>query len=412
MLTYRQQVWVDVGVATVLALSGRPRPDALSEVDLLGVVQRLAALYTQPGPMQKHMRGLVFFNSGYTASPNPARQAEHVRRVLLAWQQPGSLGERCAFCGDEAAYRASREEVPLLNGRDIYNFGAAGQAGLPICGWCSLAVQALPLGCLKTGGGLLAVHSPDHGVLQGLVAGIVARNLAELSLGELSNLPYVGTRLMELALDWAHEGAPLLGYHFSNYGSGARVQVFSVPSHLLAFFAKVRQHPQAGLTAAWEWAVQSAWQDQRNGLYEDLLQARSTAVLRRWLLPTHHWGLIALFLRSLTEMPPEKIALLRQLGERFAAYAAHKRAFRFQFSRTDEYSTWRRYVMRASEDALRVAGRPLVSFEEFLMAFTAPPGEVNDWRLARDLVYLAMLEALGPADLEDSEEETEGENNA
>ena len=57
--------------------------------------------------------------------------------------------------------RAFRQHIPLLTGEGVINFHAYGDAGLPVSGEALLAIQAFPLGCAKSAGRLLAVHSDN-----------------------------------------------------------------------------------------------------------------------------------------------------------------------------------------------------------------------------------------------------------
>jgi CRISPR-associated protein Cst1 len=171
---------------------------------------------------------------------------------------------------------------------------------------------------------------------------------------------------------------------------------------VVGFLRAVQRSADGTLVAAWGRAVARAWKVRPgqtdlsllpNNLYESLLDlpAGAPGLLRRFLLPVRHWGLAALFLRSIMNLSEERIDLLRVLGDRFADYAAEKRRFYFQFARTKDYSRWRRELLRAADDASR-SGQTLISFDEFVDIFTAPSGEFNDWRLMRDLIVLRMLE--------------------
>jgi len=449
VLFYTGHVFVDVGVAAITAFSRRTDPGALIEADLEAVAGRLAVLYTQDGPMRTLARSSVFFNAGYTSSNDPAKQRAYCRRVLYAWRPdaPGLPGETCLFCGRPAAYHASREEVPLLNGREVYNFSPAGQAGIPICGFCSLAIQALPLGCVKSGGGLLAAHSDSPAVTFQLAQTALRRLLTALTLigpeDKLPGAPFERTRLVELLIGWLAQAGrsraeqpqmpSLTGYFFTNYGSSPSIRIYRVSSDVIGFLAAVYHNMDGTLVAAWQRAEAHGWvqpkqvgkaadsasapdspagqvnrSTQANRLYESLLALPDSArqILYRDLLPTRHWGLVTFFVRKVMGMDAERIKLLETLGVRLTAYAQDRRAFFYQFSRTDEYSKWRRLLLRASDDYVRQTGQPLITFAEFVTAFTAPPGEINDWRLARDLVTLKLIElrAVGDEALFDDED--------
>jgi len=431
VLTYTGHPLVDVGVATLTAYARRDQPHTLTGDDLNSAAAWLAKLYTEPGPMRGLGRGMVFLNAGYTSSANPDLQQAHVRRVLYGWQAdaPHLEGETCVFCGRAAAYRATREEVPMLNGRAVSNFGPAGQAGQPICGWCSLALQMLPLGCVKSGGSLIAAHSSDPRLTLALARAALQRVRRALTLAtddKLPGVPFERTRLVEMLVDWLAasdriQPAPdLTGYVFTNNGPDPSIKLYRMESSVVSFLEVVMHHADGSLTAAWNRMVERGWKqreaadrrEQANRLYEALLKLPDNAadVLRQHVLPAHHWGLAAEYLRRIMNMEPEKIALLKQLGERFAAYAVQKRAFFFGFSRTDDYSPWRRLVLRAADDSMRLYDQPLITFDEFVAAFTAPPGEINDWRLARDLITLLMIEKrvlVGEQLFDDSDTQTD-----
>lgn len=429
MLAFTGHPLIDVGLAALTAFAGHTDPDKLTEIDLASAADLLERLYTQPGAIRNFAKGTVFLNAGYTTSADPLKQHIYADRVLRSWRPDTPLleGVNCTFCGQPAAYRATREEVPLLNGREVYNFSPAGQAGIPICGACSLAMQALPLACLKSGGGLIAAHSSDPRLTLRLAGRALNRMLKAITLSvdeKIPGLPYERTRLVEMLIEWlasaerlsaADEGGrmpSLTGCFFSNNGTSPSVRVYPLESGVVGFLEQVYHNADLSLTSAWDRAVTRAWvanknepesteaDSRRNNLYEALLNLPQDArmVLKRYLLCTRHWGLVALYLREVMLMDETRINLLKTLGERLAAYVAQKRAFFYAFSRTDEYAKWRRLLLRAADDHKRFQGQDLITFDEFVTAFTAPPGEINDWRLARDLVTLALIEARGESD--------------
>ncbi|MHB8625286.1 MAG: type I-B CRISPR-associated protein Cas8b1/Cst1 [Aggregatilineales bacterium] len=443
MLFYTGHVFVDVGIAAITAYSRRTDPTTLTEADLDAIAAWLEMLYTQAGPMRTFARSSVFFNAGYLY---PSKQRAYCERVLYAWRPgtPTLPGERCLFCDRPAAYHASREEVPMLNGRDIYNFSPAGSAGVPICGCCSLAIQALPLGCVKSGNGLLAAHSDSPAVTFQIAQTALRRLQTALTLigpeDKLPGAPYERTRLVELLIGWLARAdrnrteqmsmPSLTGYFFTNYGSSPSIRIYRLSSDVIGFLASIYHNVDGTLVAAWQRAEARAWvrpkkvdnagdsaklpdrSTQANRLYESLLTLPDSAhqILYRDLLRTRHWGLVTLFVRKVMGMDPERIKLLESLGVQLADYAKDRRAFFYQFSRTEEYSKWRRLLLRASDDHMRQTGQTLITFAEFVTAFTAPPGEINDWRLARDLVTLKLIEMRAVGDealFEDEDIETE-----
>lgn len=404
---------VDVGIATICAYIGKDNPAALTADDLTAAARFLERLYTQPGPMQNLARGLVFFNAGYFQD-REALRAAYVQRTLYAWQRPpdpSMVYDTCSFCGGSAAYRANREDIPLLNGRDVYNFSGQARAGLPICGLCSLAFHMLPLGCTKTGRGLLAVYSEDAVITFNIARRAWGNMLRVISLVGEHSIPgqsFERTRLAELlvsalAARRSSGRFSLCGYIFSNYGADPMIRMMTIDAGVTSWLDEMLHNPDATLTAAWERVVEAGWEAQtrpeqhglRNHVYEALLDlpAHARRFCNRFLRTARHFGLMALFCERILDMTPERIALLRALGDRFAQHAHLRRGFFYDFTRIQEYAQWRRRVLRAADDAAR-QGDSLITFDQFVQAFTAPAGEINDWRLARDLVALRMLEHL------------------
>jgi CRISPR-associated protein Cst1 len=430
MLNWTGHPLVDVGIAAVTAFCGQSDPAALTETDLTAATSYLARLYTQNRAMRGHAEGIVFHNSPYVRGSDPEARAAYIAEKLYGWRDDApALAESCAFCGRPSAYRASRRDVPMLNGQAVINFSPAGRAGLPVCGACSLALHMLPLGCVKCGGSLLAAHSPDPALTLALAREALERMLPLLALPDLDKLPGVKhekTRLIALLLRWADSAgraAPVTGYVFSNSGTAPDMRIYPISSAIVGFLRAVRANPDGTLIGAWDRAVARAWGDRKksrlkakpsaapkkrapkaaaepvdldqesNGLFEALiaLPANAAWLLRRYLLPVRHWGLIELYLRMIMNLDKERIDLLRALGDRFAEYAARKRVFFFQFARAGAYDEFRRALLRAADDTAR-EGKPIITFDEFIEVFTAPSGEYNDWRLMRDLIALRMLE--------------------
>ena len=114
------------------------------------------------------------------------------------------------------------------------------------------------------------------------------------------------------------------------------------------------------------------------------------------------WGITELLLRRVMLMEKERIETLRTLGERWAGYVKERNDRRF-FQRiygswrTDRsaYGAYRSTLLRASQEEIRQGRPPLISFEEFLVAFEEGEEFARaDWGLARDLILLKMMDTL------------------
>ena len=408
---------VDVGIAALTAFAGHLHPEDLTHDDLARAAGWLEAQYVSDTPMGSVARGILVLNSGYFNTGRPA----YIRRVLLGWlPDTPHLDIPCSFCGQPAIYRATREDIPLLNGRAIINFSPAGRAGVPVCGLCSLAFHMLPAGCFKSGKGLVAVHSDTPALTLDFARQNFLRlqQILTLNVEKLPGLPYAQTRLAELLAGWLARmerrrvrPTSLTAYFFSNSGADPFIDIYRVDACALRFLDDVLHPADLTIRSAWNSAVARAWvihpkdsgddAQRRNRLYEALLRLPddTTGFLRRYLLPARCWGLVESYLRKVMNVQENDIVLLRAVGARLADYARHKNSFFYDFSRINDYAQFRRVVLRAADDAARKDGQPLLTFDEFIALFTYRAGEHWDWRLARDLITLLMIEARAvPAD--------------
>jgi len=109
------------------------------------------------------------------------------------------------------------------------------------------------------------------------------------------------------------------------------------------------------------------------------------------------WDLTELFLKEVFNMDETRIAAIRRLGDRLADYVAaenDRRFFRAFFGEMN-YSLFRNRLIKADIEAVRRGGEPLITFDQFVEVFEE--GEEiarRDWRLARDLALIRMIERL------------------
>ncbi|GAB4471865.1 MAG: CRISPR-associated protein Cst1 [Anaerolineae bacterium] len=422
---------IDAGLAAVTVMAGRERPEDLSFDDCRSVADWLLSrlytaydahtdLYTQ-GPFKSYLVWL-FPNSKWTTSsvskdPRKASASlyDYAQDTLYAFAAEADPGAAaCSFCGNPAVMRATRAQIPLLSG-EFPNFSPQGVAGVPICGMCLLAVHALPLaGIATTGRRLMIMHSGDPDLLMGMARHAVKYNQGAMQMGRLGDekLPYPRTRLVRMLREIESRQRGILRgavtlYWLTNDNRKADLGIHRLTSPVLAFLREVEHSYDRERHTAWQRAISRAWKSgaqdspvdeeaDRNNLYEDLykLPAGAASFLRQHILPVRSWSLTACFVRKVMGMDDDLLNLLYDLGTRFAAYAREKRSFYFEFIRETHYATWRRRLLGAADDWQR-RGRVLISAEEFVQAFVAAPhAEFFDWRLARDIVALRMIEEL------------------
>ncbi len=446
MLNYTGHPLIDTGVAALTVMAGRRNPTELTMEDLHRVADELRDLYVEQDPITGWYRQgpltrdlvWIYPNSGFVNpafgekrwAADPQGVSEKIReytdRTLYAFlSEPAQGAGACSFCGRPSVWQVSRAQVPLLSGFCI-NFSPNGAIGVPICGYCLLAIHALPFGTrVVRGRRRLAVHCDDPAVMRRLVEEAVeeARRVVHLrhQATEQAAWPVMSwprTRLVEALREVERQTPGVLRgsvtlYTFTNDNRDADLRIDRLTSPALAFLREAEHEAphEPGRRAAWVRAVERGWQqpeqgevvesgERKNQLYEDLygLPEGARRFFRKHIWPTHNWALAALFLRKVMFMEKERLDLLFDLGTRLAEYALQRRrSFYYEFARERSYSTWRRRLLNAADDWSR-QGRVLITADEFVRAFVPPADATySDWGLARDIVTLRMIELLAQA---------------
>jgi CRISPR-associated protein Cst1 len=298
----------------------------------------------------------------------------------------------------------------------------------------------------------LAVESDDIGLMLEFVKVNLERNRRLIQLAGLNeyekypNQSAYKSRLLDvlvsalsrqgIAKDENFHAPSLNAYHFSNYGSNARVTVYALPSSTVSF---VKSANHGEYKAVWQRIVAAArYEDkseseelqqkapklsQRNVLYEDLfeLPENARAFLRHYFLRKRlrgvkndprtnyalatdsdllSWGLTELFLKRIMNMEKTRIDHLRELGDRLANYIQefdqHK-MLRTIYS-TRYYWELRKELTKAIRKFAQEAKpgqEPLVNFDGFIKIFEeGDEFEKQDWTLARDLLLIRIFEQL------------------
>ncbi|MDZ7305278.1 MAG: type I-B CRISPR-associated protein Cas8b1/Cst1 [candidate division KSB1 bacterium] len=448
---------VDVGAATIAAFVDKRDLSTITKMDLKKVAKFLKENYVID-PLKSFLT-VAFPNSGFTNpafEKNPRKRVEYADEVLFAYEKSKThLEVRCVFLGIPAVTKTFRQHVPLLTGEDVINFHPYGEAGLPLSGEALLCIQALPLGCAKCAGRLLAVHSDNFDLTFDFAAEFLRNNRRALDLAQKAKskkLPeakyVVGTLLIDTLMraetlrkeTTDARPASLTAYHLTNSGQGVALDIYHLPLDMMDF---LQTAVSAEYRTQWDEIAQRAWQlsqlpkkksakakadkapekerPQRNMLYEDIFKLPDNArpFLQTYFLrtawryakeddprknyslkqETHlvSWKLTELFLRKVMHMDKTRIGHLRELGDRLAEYVAGQNDRRFftSFFQEGRYDYLRNLLIKANTNEVRRGGKPLITFEQFIEIFEEGEEVARpDWRLARDLVLIRMVEQL------------------
>lgn len=449
--------FIDIGLATLTVMAGERRLVDLTEDELRAAAEKLKYWYSSHNAARNYI-STVFTNSHFTQPSMSQEQREaYANRYLFAFLKdhvPQDGEPHCAYFPKLAAVeRAYRQHIPLLNGEEIGNFSALGHDGLPVSGLALLAIHAMPFGCLKCGGRLLGFHQqspyPDDPNANRIMITLTDRNwtqnknaLVLLSADEKEKFPDFGgraklryiTRVIDAREAIASRNGLLdylTGYYFTNYGASAEMSIIRLDHTVMRFIERVLQEA----TDAWTRAVYLNWNrgkkgelenddetriasGRRNDLYERLFSLPDYPLpFLAGLKRARNWNLIEIFLQEVLLMDQTRIDTYKRLGDLLADYALNKEwinqpaSFYYGFSRARAYVALRGTIRTAAETMYKHGAQNLLfTYDDFIQAFEDPGDRYSQWRLARDLISIRLLERLHKANI-DFSNLPEDENN-
>ena len=464
MLKYSGHPLVDVGLATIVAFADKRTPEQLTEADMEAIANYMARQYTV-NPMRSFLQGVAFMNSGFTNPAyyeSPEKQEVYANNILYAFRAATPRLEQMDVflnlpvadvpydvMGIMGHGKTYRQHIPLLTGEDVINFFPGGDAGMPVSGEAILAIQALPLGCAKSAGRLLCVHSDNPHITRYFAGKFLRENRIAIQLAQEAGSSKLGeTRLSLRTLviqilieaceqqDWQIEDERPFSvsvYHLSN-GQTPALDIYHLPLEIVGFLremltvdfrqdweAIVRRGRAAAVAAANKTKKKDSGKDtepgepRRNPLFEDIFSLPESAprFIRRYMLPfALHlakdgvsqaqpsysvWKIVESFLWRIMHMEKERIEQIRSLGDQLADYVANENDKRFfrAFYTERRYDFLRNILIRANLAHVRHGYPPIITLDPYISIFEeGVDQERGDWRLARDLVLIRMVEKL------------------
>lgn len=349
--------------------------------------------------------------------------------------------------------RIGRAQMPLLQGDEAINFFTGGVPGLPIAPEALLALQFMPMACARVGVGLLAVHADSERLTLDFARSFLNKNVRDVTslqaAGE-DKFPSAPRALKTLLVEEllqierhrrneerrSDQAASITAYNFNN-GKDPKLEIYHLPLQITRFLQRVNTPAYLPI---WEQIVERAWQrvavrsgkkgapaaeqtPRFNYLFEDLftLPQEATRFVRLYFLrvprraPSEEdprrdyspyrerdlvsWPLVELFMKEVMSMDDAYIEQIRILGDKLADYTRRqggKRFFRQFFTEQKTYN-FLNLLTKTNIDYVRFTqGRDvLFDLEGYLAVFMDGTELMRpDWRLARDLVLIRMVEQL------------------
>ncbi|MDX2078908.1 MAG: hypothetical protein SFZ02_20920 [bacterium] len=444
-------VFVDVGIFVCMAHANKRRVEDITEEDLLNLANFLKELYCYDKKVQLFLHVNTFFNTAFHTKGGGKKEKtqeqldkelkiklEYAQNILFSFKKDviaHNGDEQCVFFPElKAQLDADRKHIPLINGAGTINFHANGRAGIPISGLASLFIHAMPLGCFRVKGCLLAFqqYGSQHLPFSYILAkDAYTANTLKVGDSEQLQLPNYGehakTRYIERIIDAKNRALSrsegllnnLVGYYFTNTGTYPMIQILKLRDIVAEFVNTVEQD----YSAPWKQAIQRNWikvtpkskeknntikttvkqkrkkrgtvrdKEAQNRLYETLFDLPNHA--HRFLLylrKARNWDLISIFLERILGMEQDRIDGYRKLGDELAEYVIgyNKNPKKFyQEFRNANYEQLRVILLDTAWTVYKSGkGEIPFTFDDFVIAFMSSGG----YKLGRDLICFRLLE--------------------
>lgn len=423
---------IDMGIASLVVFAEKTAPEEVTFDDLEKFAKYAERVFFTEN-VSSYLSVLLTRNSGYTNGKMETRKEKTPK--LLRLFNSEKTDTPCAFCGKPSAITGYRTYIPMLTCDRMMNFFPNGISGLPICGLCFSAINALTLGSLLCSGKFLVIESNDKELLIGIVAewNKVIKNYIGLSDASGKKISNPLTRTIEVLTmvenfmrsnteESMNFGITL--YELSNFGNNAFVQIHELPSHICSFIQKAQR---AKYCLTWNYIVNLAWQKDkdnnkdryqlRNSFYEDIfdLPMNSAKFIRKYflkmplsymkdksalqdsnVLDPRRWDITKLFLEVVIGMEKTRIEAIRFLADSLADFIISEDERLFNKLRVvTKYPEFRMLLLRTNAKALKANKQPIVNFDQFLEIFEEDEETLKgDWKLARDLTLIRIMDQL------------------
>lgn len=437
-MKYTGHYLVDVGLAVMEIWLGKKHED-FNQEDLAKAANWLTQQY-----QRKDLKGYLtihFPNSGWcNATISEEKKQNYIEKVLCSYKAlPIHDDRQCVFCRKPAQLLADRQHIPLLTGMTTIITSPGGVPGLPICGYCLMAIQFYPLATLKCQGKPLFWWTPEPELLRELTLEYY-QELSRMIAGgseKLENLSWPRTRLLEAALNvldkysYDRPLADCIGIHLTNYGAGPDYHEYRIPKELFEFFVEL-QFASQEVQEAHRSIIQKAWekdkkaskinttkeiqrQYKRNDYYEALVetfedrnwQDNIRRIIDRFFVDVkpdqysiNNYELTAFFLEKVGGMEKQRLEIIRRIADQIALDLVignnEKKWINNIYFREYKPSRFTGYLIKAQK-SLAEKGKVFTMDDVLIMLdiYSEYDTGAKDFWLVRDLFLIRLLEVVG-----------------
>jgi CRISPR-associated protein Cst1 len=423
--------FVDAGLAAILLITGKNKPEELTGKDLKKAIEFASELYAVKEWSSSYIHGMIFPNSGILmANPSMAKKrsqkaiSENIKNILEEFGVDDKDLPKCVLCGRMPAY--TKKEVylsvfPLLGTGGVPNFfHSADSGGADICAHCIFLTQFMPLASYRLPR-VLVVHAYPYELMLELCSDalkdVMKSKLASRAKGfrrpENFLFHVIGEITRKIERDEFWENASVTLYYFICNNQNQLLDVIHIPAPVLRFVAYANLVDERG----WKQIVAKGWRElpsetefekfereRRNTVYSRLLNNES-------ILPYFYnskekkvnasWNLLAFYCKEVMGLDEKSLEFIKGVGDRIVESLERLPDHKLD----DEVRSLERAEKRYQFEAFFIRVEklrqsfgietPLMTFDEFARILTAYGEDMNiSWRTSKNLLLFRIYEKL------------------
>ncbi|AEA46792.1 type I-B CRISPR-associated protein Cas8b1/Cst1 [Archaeoglobus veneficus] len=426
--------FVDAGLAAILLIAGKNKPEELNEKDIEKAIDFASKLYATKEWSSSYLHGMIFPNSGIlmanpsmTKKRSPEAIAENLWSILEEFKVNNRDSPKCVLCGRRPAY--TKKEVylsvfPLLGTGGVPNFfHSANTRGADICAHCIFLTQFMPLASyrLSKPPRVLVIHAYPYELMFELskeaLEDIKKSKLASQARGfrrpENFLFHLVGEITRKIERDEVWENSSVSLYYFICNNQSQILDVIYVPTPVLRFVAYANLVDEKG----WKHIVSMGWGRQpsdeefekfersnRNEVYSRLLNNESILpyFINRTSRQTNTvWSLLAFYCSEVLGLDEKVLDFIKDIGDRIVETIGklpeHKLDDEVRsLERAEKLYQFEAFFIRVEKLRQNLGiERPLMTFDEFARILTAYGEDINiSWRTVKNLLLFRIYEKL------------------
>lgn len=433
--------FVDAGLAAILLITGKNKPEQLTEKDIEKAIEFASELYATKEWSSSYLHGMIFPNNGIlmaNPSMSKGRSPEKIAKKLKILYKNilstinGSYESKCIICGrQKSAYEIPqlskevlksgiiRSVFSLLGTGDVNNFfPSANMKGADVCTHCLFLIQFMPLASYRLSR-VLVIHAYPYEFMLELskeaLEDIKKSKLASQARGfrrpENFLFHLVGEITRKIERDEFWENISVTLYYFICNNQNQLLDVIHIPTPVLRFVAYANRVP------GWKRIVAMGWREQPDeNKFEELERKRSNAVYSRLLnnesilsyfynlkerRVNASWNLLAFYCKEVMGLDKNALEFIKSVGDRIVESVErlpdHKLDDEIRsLERAEKLYQFEAFFIRVEKlrQNLNIED-PLMSFDEFAKILTAYGEDINiSWRTVKNLLLFRIYEKL------------------